>query len=261
MEFSGFRTLRIYQMIWIVSAILTEALALCLPVVNLFIKRHPIFTGDDLGLDIGLLGCFSKFCFQGKLNKPDQVFNLLTDPSGGIHSISYDSAFGIEWSKLQIQISLGSLGTLICFLLAGVMILIQLASLLTGAMIIESWLQNIRLGCGSPRTSILMMIGSLCLLIGFIWYVMITGPILNGGRYAYGFWISLLSALVTLILSLLAYKDRAVWDFFYEPIPDVPPSCDEKPEVITVEKRYQSMSQHIVMYRNDDVLIDGNIAG
>jgi hypothetical protein len=262
MEFSGFRTLRIYQMIWIVSAILTEALALCLPVVNLLIKRYPIFRGDDVSLDIGLLRCFSKYCWQGKLHKPDpEVFNLLPNQSGGDHSLSYDSAFGIENSELHLQISLGSLGTLICFMLAGLMILIQFASLLTGAMIIESWLQNVRFGCGSPITSIVMMIGSLCLLTGFIWYVLITGPILNGGRYAFGFWISLLAALGTLLLSIFAYKDRAVWDFFYQPIPDVPPLCEEKSDAIIVEKRYQSMSEHIVMYPTDDVFIDGNIAG
>jgi hypothetical protein len=261
MESSGFRTLRNYQIFWSFSAILTEAVALSLPVANLLIKSHPIFRGDANSLDIGILRCFSKFCRKRKLHKLDmQVLELVSEQYGWFNStLDDDNPFGIE-SKLHYQISLGSVGTIICFMLAGLMILMQFASLLTGAMVFESWLQNIRLGCGSPRTPILMMIGSLCLLTGFIWYVLIMGPILNGGGYAYGFWISLLAALCTLTLSIFANRDREVWDFFYQPIPDVPALCDEKLGSIIVKESYQSMNQNIVMYPLEDLFFEGKIA-
>jgi len=136
----------------------------------------------------------------------------------------------------------------------------QFLSMLTGGLVVENFLQRIRLGCVSPRTPWLMIIGAMCLLSGFLWYMLIIGPILNGGKYASGFWISFISAVCTLMIAIWAYRDKTVWDFFYEPIPDPPVSCEEKYRLIITEHRYQGMEQSIVMYGADNVCFEGNIA-
>jgi len=261
MESSGFRKLRNYQISWSLGAIFTITVALSLPVANFLIVKHEAVLSDAKNsIEVGLLRCFSILCEKATFEKDKQVFYLPLEQYGLDQSERDASIFEIENYKLQRKINRGFVGTMICFVLAGLVVLMQFVSMLTGGLVVETFMQSIRLGCVSPRTPWLMIIGSVCLLSGFFWYVLITGPILNGGKYVSGFWISLISAICTLIISVWAYRDRSVWDFFYQPIPDPPDFREEKYKAIEIQNKYQGMEQSIVMYAADSVFFEGNVA-
>jgi len=254
MEFSGFRTLRTYQMSWSFCTILTVALAISLPVANFVIKRNKSVP-RDVEIILGFLGCFSEFCEDAKIKDIDRLISHRLHEQYAQHV--YDENESIANPRLRRKIKIGTVGALICFLLASVVVLLQLFSLLTGGSAFENLLQNISWGCATPRTQWLMIIGSLCLLIGFLWYVLITRPILNGGTYVFGFWISTILALCTLLLSIFAFRDRAIWDFFYQPIPDAP----VLPKKTSMDMdTYQLANYRITMYPAENIFGEDNVA-
>jgi len=118
-------------------------------------------------------------------------------------------------------------GTIICFLFTGIILTTQVSSLLYGfsskIITLDAIYQYQVCIRPNPATSLrLMVVGSVSLLLGLLWYAVVMKPVLNGGSFIQGYWMTLMAALSTLMFVWLACRDKNIWDSLYESIPDLP---------------------------------------
>jgi hypothetical protein len=210
-----------YQSAWSISVLLTVTVALTMPFANIVIWRVTVGEHNhtkEIDLDVDVLKCFTREC----QNKQDEAIAKEVYFSKAVKtSISHPSF--VEQTKL------GSMGTILCFLFTGIILTAQVPSLLYGCSskivirdTIYPWQRCIH---PNPETSLqLMVVGSVSLLFGLLWYAVVMVSVLNGGSFIYGYWITLMTVISTLLFVWLAYRDKNIWDSLYMTIPDLPES-------------------------------------
>jgi len=207
-----------YQSAWSISVLLTVILALTMPFANIVIWR---ITADyhhntqEVDLDVDVLKCFTSEC-QNKQNEAIANEIHYSTPGHVKTSISHPSFID--------QTQLGSMGTILCFLFTGIILTAQVPSILYSCSNkIMSWDAIYYCqGCIHPNPAIslrLMAVGSVSLLLGLLWYAVVMMSVLNGGSFLYGYWITLMAALSTLMFVWLANRNKNIWDSLYKSIP------------------------------------------
>jgi len=194
----------------------TEVLALTMPFANIVIwKIYGGHFNQQIDLDVNVLNCFTGECQE---KQDEAIANEEYYTSGNLKTnISHPSFVG--------QTQLGSLGAILCFLFTGVIVTTQVPSLLSLCCYrkfitrICNWT-----GCGrsAPSSSLRMMVvGSVSLILGLLWYAVVMLSILNGGSFLYGYWLTQVAAFTTLILACAAYRNKKITDSLYQSIPDM----------------------------------------
>jgi len=209
-----------YQVAWTISLIVIITLALTLPFASFVVAS---FLEEKIAIEVGVLKCFSDICSQNRIEGDNWMRDwqeLIPDAMTKNMKDLFTPRF-VKWAKV------GSVGTIVFFMLAGVSILFQVVSLIAGGRQVESYIQEMCVMCRNDSTDMItnriLVIGSLFLLLGVLWYPLVTFSVLNGGKYIYGFWVVLLAAGASLVFSLVALRDKTAWSylkgFSYEPIP------------------------------------------
>jgi len=210
-----------YQLIFVISVVLVITLSLTLPIANFVVVN---FSKEKIGIEVGLLKCFSDICnqnpIQGVTSKwiPDLDEAIIPDAENLKDLLT--PRF-VKWAKV------GSVGTIFFFMLALIATLFHVVSLTVGGREVELYMQELFSMCWKDPTDMIssriLVAGSIFLLIGVVWYPIVTCGVLNGGEYVYGFWIAFVAAIASLGLTLFAFRDKSAWaylkGFNYEPIP------------------------------------------
>jgi len=209
-----------YQVTWTISVIVIITLALTLPFASFVVAS---FLEEKIAIEVGVLKCFSDICSQNPMEGENwmQDWQELIPEAMTKNLKDLITPRFVKWAKV------GSVGTIVFFMLAGVSMLFQIVSLIAGGRQVESYIQEMCVMCRNDSTDMItnriLVIGSLFLLLGVLWYPLVTFNVLNGGKYIYGFWVVLLAAAASLVFSLVALRDKTAWShlkgFSYEPIP------------------------------------------
>jgi len=211
-----------YQLTWSISVVLIITLSLTLPFACFIVAS---FFEEKIAIEVGLLKCFSDICSQNPIEGESKIWNQDWEefiPDAMTKNLKdFITPRFVRWAKV------GSIGTIVFFMLAGLAMLLQIVSLIAGGREVESYMQDLCAMCRNDPTDMLtsriLVTGSIFLLLGVLWYPLVTFTVLNGGKYIYGFWVSLLTAVVSLVFSLIACRDKTAWSylkgFSYEPIP------------------------------------------
>lgn len=194
----------------------TAALALTMPFANIVIwKIDGGRFSQKIDLDVNVLNCFTGECQE---KQDEAIANEEWYTSGKMKiNISHPSFVG--------QTQLGSLGAILCFLFTGLIVTTQVPSLLSFCCY-SKFIARIcnYAGCSRSATSSslrMMVVGSVSLILGLLWYAIVMMSVLNGGSFLYGYWLTHVAAFSTLIFACAAYRSKNIADSLYQPIPDM----------------------------------------
>lgn len=207
-----------YQSVWSISVLVSATLALTLPFAKIVIWR--IDAGNliqEVDLDVDILKCFTSTYEQ----EQDEAL------ANEVHNLRHG-----RWENSTTHPSfvwrtrLGSLGIILFFLFTGVILTMQAQSIVLYGCSTKFIPQHFKYsGCSRSNdvTSLrLMVAGSLSLHLGLLWYAIVMMSALNGGSFIYGYWITQMAALFTLVVAWGAYRDKNILDSIYQAIPDLP---------------------------------------
>jgi len=244
----GFKLIFSYQLAWSISVLVTVILTLTLPFANIVIWKFDAgIISQEIDLDVGVLKCFYRTCQE----KQDEA--IANEVWYAPYSIK-EANEGFTHPRFVWPTKVGSLGTIIFSLFAVVILALQVPSILLNFFPTLNYHQNCKCApCCFHHAAInlrLMLIGSISILIGLLWYTVLMWSVLNGGSFVYGYWITLMAALLNLIVAWVAYRDKIVRDSIYQPIPAMP-YLDCQPSLLDEELLdYQPEPIHLDVYQS-----------